>query len=119
LEIPDHFLDVEVKPFVVMPNHIHGIITIKSRGTKSSIRQDDRAPTEVKFGHLVAGSIPIIVLGYKSVVTRPAGSEFGITNLWHSNYDDHIIRTEEELRKISDYIDSNPQNWEHDHLYSF
>lgn len=39
--------------------------------------------------------------------------------VWHRNYYDHIIRSEDEFRRIWDYIDTNPQNWGHDHLYSF
>ena len=72
-EIPDHFPFVNVEPFVIMPNHIHGIMTIideSCRGTISSMRQHDRAPTKTleKFSHPVIGSVPTIVRTFKSAV---------------------------------------------------
>jgi putative transposase len=39
-------------------------------------------------------------------------------NIWDRNYYDHIIRDEDELRKIWDYIDTNPLRWEYDRYYT-
>jgi putative transposase len=120
--IPDHFPNVEVQPFVIMPNHIHGVITIHDdpgRGTISCMRRHDRAPTidRENFGHPVVGSLPTIIRTYKSAVSRRARRELLFSDVWQRNYYDHIIRNEEEFRKIWDYIDTNPHSWAEDQLY--
>ncbi|MCP9448186.1 MAG: hypothetical protein NNA22_11550, partial [Nitrospira sp.] len=63
-DIPAHFPHAELDAFVVMPNHVHGIIVIvDGRGTAC------RAPTE-RFGHPVTGSIPTVIRSFKSAVTK-------------------------------------------------
>ena len=91
--------------FIVMPNHIHGIII--RRGTAR------RAPTVERFGKPVAGSLPTLVRAYKSAVTQ------GINTLrrtpgdsvWQENYYEHIVRSEAELNRIREYIATNPMRW--------
>ena len=66
--IPDHFPVVELGAYVVMPNHVHGIIVITNgRGTIY------RAPTQEQFQKPVAGSIPTIIRTFKAAVTRRIG----------------------------------------------
>jgi REP element-mobilizing transposase RayT len=91
--------------FIVMPNHIHGIIIRRGRAR--------RAPTVERFGKPVAGSLPTLVGAYKSAVTR------GINTLrkthgeavWQENYYEHIVRSEAELNRIREYIATNPMRW--------
>jgi putative transposase len=109
-ELTSHFHTIEIEPFIVMPNHIHGVITIvdgiRSKGTIY------RAPMREKFGTPVVGSIPTIIRTYMAAVTRRSKHESGIKNIWQRNYYDHIICDEREYDKIWGYIESNPQNWQ-------
>jgi hypothetical protein len=63
--IPCHFLHAALYEFIVMPNHIHGIVAIANgRGTAC------RAPTVEQFGRPVSGSIPTVLRSFKSAVTK-------------------------------------------------
>jgi putative transposase len=100
--------------FVVMPNHIHGIIWLNDEaGTWR--RRVTTNPTE-KFGKPVAGSIPTIIRAYKSAVTYAIN---GLENsrgciVWQRNYYEHVIRNEKEFDLIARYIYYNPCNWQMD-----
>ncbi len=100
--------DVTLDAFIVMPNHVHGIIVIR-RG----IPPTRDAPTVERLGKLVAGSLPILVRAYKSAVTKRV-NEFANTlasPVWQRNYYEHVIRDEEELNRIREYIMTNPLRW--------
>jgi REP element-mobilizing transposase RayT len=114
MDIPDHFPNVEVKPFMVMPNHIHGIITIYEDDGRGTIY---RAPTTEKFGRPVIGSVPTIIRTYKASVSRIARRELGMVKIWQRNYYEHIIRNELELKNIACYISINPETWADDPEY--
>jgi len=123
MEIPYHFPNVEIEPYVIMPNHIHGIITIIERNRRGTIY---RAPTKIRnsdsveerFGKPVAGSIPTIIRSYKAAVSRRARKELGMVYIWQRNYFEHIIRDENEMNDILLYIQSNPINWLSDPEYT-
>lgn len=121
------FKHIELGAFVVMPDHVHGIIIIRSgEVTADSAIQDNpqtprRAPTGAianieQFGKPVSGSIPTIVRSYKSAVAlrinyaRPGNS----TPVWQRNYYEHVIRNERDMQSKWNYIESNPANWEND-----
>jgi REP element-mobilizing transposase RayT len=122
--IPEHFPFVELGAYVVMPNHVHGIIVIRADDSSSARRgtiyraptihtPTMRAPTE-KFGKPVKGSLPTIIRTYKAAVTRRIGRELNATGIWQRNYYEHIIRDEEDLQRITDYIEMNPSRWDED-----
>jgi len=112
--IPAHFQNLEVIPFVIMPNHLHGIITIHEDDRRGTIY---RAPTKEQYGKPVIGSIPTIMRTYKAAVTRRANRELGMINIWQRNYYEHIIRDQSELADCVKYIYSNPGNWADDPEY--
>jgi REP element-mobilizing transposase RayT len=120
-EIPAHFPHVELGSFVVMPNHIHGILILRgiisgADAVASAPRRGTiyRAPTE-GFGAPRAGSIPTIVRTYKAAVTRAAGRLAGIPRpIWQRNYYEHIIRDETDHDRIRRYILANPMSWDND-----
>jgi REP element-mobilizing transposase RayT len=125
-EIPSHFQNTELGPFVVMPNHFHGIINIVSeingRGTACRAPTHDRAPTiemVERFGKPVPGSIPTIVRAYKSAVTKRINELRGTPNspVWQRNYFERIIQTDEAYLNIATYIEFNPENWLKDDEY--
>jgi putative transposase len=114
-EIPDHFPHVTVDAFVVMPNHIHGILFIvdsPSVGAKNfSPLQPDQRPRGT------SKTIGSVVRGFKIGVTKWARKNTSIQSVWQRNYWEHIIRSEPELNGLREYIRNNPLRWELDRLY--
>ncbi|MFA5374195.1 MAG: transposase [Dehalococcoidia bacterium] len=107
-DIPAHFPHIELDEFVVMPNHVHGIIVINCRGTAC------RAPTAERFGKPVAGSVPTIIRSFKSAVTKWMRQNTPVYNVWQRNYYEHIIRDDASLNLIRQYIMDNPSRWAED-----
>ena len=111
-------LNVVLDTFVIMPNHIHGILVIKDdidygkakcRGTMH------RAPTPMieRYGKPVSNSIPTIIRGFKSAVTHRI-NEIRATPgapIWQRNFYEHVIRNEDNLNEIRQYIENNPTKW--------
>ncbi len=89
LQIPEHF-DVELDEFVIMPNHIHGIIALEK-------------PSK---------PLGTIINGYKGAVTRGARANGFADFAWQPRYYDHIIRNDRALCGIREYISNNPPKWE-------
>lgn len=88
---------VQVEKYVVMPNHVHLLLTISEMGPA-------RCP---------APTIPKIIGALKSISTRKAGQA-----IWQRGYYDHIIRGSADYLRIWDYIDTNPAKWEEDEYYA-
>jgi len=127
-EIPRHFGTVELDAFVVMPNHVHGIVVI-TVGTPhggmphvgtthasplpqsmhtTPIPKPPRGPEPRSLGAMVGS--------FKSAVTRRVNENSPTTNrpVWQRNYYEHVIRDEKSLQKIREYIMNNSQRWEED-----
>ena len=95
--------------FVVMPNHIHAIISIN---WDSEIRQEQSpCPTHPTIGD--------IICAYKSITTKLCNKNDNITGrkIWHFRFHDHIIRNQDEYQLIWQYIDENPVRWKEDRYY--
>lgn len=111
--IPGHIPHVGLDYFVVMPNHLHGILLLNS-GTGTACC----APMATRgcFGAMIAGSLAVIVRSYKSAVTSRIRSLAKDTSLivWQRNYYEHILRNERELAEVRTYIDRNPLQWSFD-----
>ncbi len=112
---------LELGAFVIMPNHVHGILIIhERRGTAWDLAElndqsNRRAPTE-GFGRPVPGSIPTIVRSYKSAVSyrvHAEGKRIG-SRFWQRNCYEHVIRNQEDWERIHRYIESNPALWAED-----
>jgi putative transposase len=97
--LPARFPGVALDEFVMMPNHIHGIIVLAEEGAASS------APT-----------LGQIVRAFKSISAIAANRVLGRSNrpFWQRNYYEHVIRDEEELNAIRQYIVDNPSGWADD-----
>ena len=104
------FSKIHLDVFVVMPNHIHILITISANGTSIQTTNSEA------FRHPVPGSIPTIVRAYKAAVTRQAAMrrDIYISEVWQRNYYEHVVRTEREKEQIYAYIVSNPDQWDSD-----
>lgn len=106
-DLPNHHHNVLLDEFIIMPNHVHGIIILTAKGTAG------RAPTKEEFGRPVPGSLPTIVRSFKSACTKKVNETYqapGLT-LWQRGYYEHIVRDEEDLRAVRNYIRLNPQEW--------
>ncbi len=109
--------NIRLDVFVIMPNHAHGIIEINEiadgRGTMH------RAPTVEQFGKPTSNTIPTIIRGYKSSVTKQINRlrEMPGVPVWQRNYYEHIIRDKKTYHKISEYIINNPIHWQDDKYY--
>lgn len=131
-KIPNHFPFVKLDAFVVMPNHIHGIIIIdkpndgmQNTTTKNTITQNvetqnfaslpSKPSPKNKFGPQ-SKNLASIVRGYKIGVTKNAK----IINpmwKWQERFYDHIIRDEQSFERITNYIINNSKNWGKDKFY--
>jgi putative transposase len=119
LEIPDHFPFVKLDAFVVMPNHVHGIIEIAKNNDGRNVETQYFAslrptiepplPSKNKFGPQ-SKNLASIIRGYKSAVTTYA-RKMNIDFAWQSNYHDHIIRDDKSYHNIANYIINNPKHW--------
>lgn len=111
--IPNHFPFVILDEFVVMPDHVHGILIINKDGVRT---QDFGSPPANnqnfytnKFGPQ-SKNLSSIIRGFKIGVTKNA-REKNQNFAWQSRFHDHIIRNEQELNRIRNYIRNNPLNW--------
>jgi len=93
--LSEHYYEICVDKYVIMPNHVHMVVFINAGGASA-------APTTL--GNLIRG--------FKSGVSRVCGF-----SLWQRGYHDHIIRDETEYQKIWRYIDGNPAKWAEDKYY--
>ncbi|WP_321372554.1 transposase [uncultured Draconibacterium sp.] len=110
MEIPQHFPFVQLNAFVVMPNHVHGIIVIDRN---DDINRDAVQTPKLGVSTWKSGTLGVIINQYKRAVTinaRKINPHFA----WQSRYHDHIIRNDESFERICNYILSNPENWYED-----
>ncbi|SHG52314.1 transposase [Flavobacterium defluvii] len=127
-QIPIHHKNVELGDFVVMPNHIHGILIIDKQSNNIDNVQTGRVetghalslttspfqkPGSQRFQNIGKNTISSIVGSYKSAVTKHA-NRLGYPHQWQKLFYDNIIRSNNDYQKISDYIVSNPENWAKD-----
>ena len=132
-KIPERFHNVELAEFVIMPNHIHGILIIHEpvgadgvgAGFTPALDSADAgpgvgaSPTPTVTTRAAVGDI---IGAYKSIVANECLKIFKSHNetmgkLWQRNYYEHIIRDETAYRKIAEYIRNNPARWEIDQLF--
>ena len=112
---PNVGLDV----FVVMPNHIHGIIAIVGEDRCTNQRSAPAESVIRKTGKLQAGSLGAIVGRFKGSVTKRVRemSKRRDFPVWQRNYFDHVVRNEKSLQAIREYILMNPARWSEDPFY--
>jgi putative transposase len=140
-ELPEHFSFVSLDEFVVMPNHIHGIVIIESHppvrtlhatSLQNSATSPQQQPASVRTLHATSlqnptsphrnefmssispkpGSLATVIRSYKSAVSKNIHlSDHDFS--WHPRYYDHIIHSSRELDRIRDYIINNPVKWDY------
>ena len=109
--------NVQLDIFVIMPNHLHGILLIGNSRRSMACHAQVTAPR--KFGQPLANSLSSIVGGFKSAVSRRINLERNSNSrfVWQRNYHEHIIRNEADLAEKRTYIQNNPLQWELDEYY--
>lgn len=101
-EIPRHFRHVSIDAFVIMPDHIHGIVVLHGV---------PRSPAAAGL-RVSSGSLAAVVRSFKAAVSRRAGDhELHTGLLWQRNYFERIIRDERSLIRVRQYIADNPAEW--------
>ena len=114
--VPDHFPFAELSGHVVMPNHFHGIIFINAEEGEACLAPTMHTAFSTPRAVIKPNSLGAIIAAFKSSVTkrinelrRSPGSP-----VWQRNYFEHIVRNDEEMFQIQEYIESNPLKWELD-----
>jgi len=114
LAIPDHFPHARLDEFVIMPNHVHGIIWIVDdvrADAANVVGAKNFSPLQNQYPHGTSKTIGSIVRGFKIGVTKWARQHANVHTVWQRNYYEHIIRDEKSLNRIRQYIMSNPMRW--------
>ncbi|MFB6317842.1 transposase [Saccharicrinis sp. FJH54] len=130
IEIPQHFSFVKLDEFVIMPDHMHGIVIIDKKdklNKQEPVETEMQEPVETSDSGVSTGSeypeqiaaamekwkpgtLGVIINQYKRAVTinaRKVNPEFA----WQSRYYEHIIRTYQSFERIKRYINLNTVNW--------
>jgi len=132
-DITNHFPFIQLINFVVMPNHIHGLLQIRENNNGipvETLHATSLRPVSIPIisetphkNESMAkispkrGSLSSVLRSYKSAVTKYANQnelEFG----WQSLFHDHIVKEGDEYNRIIEYISNNPHNWQNDKFYS-
>jgi putative transposase len=112
VDIPKHFPHAKLDAYVIMPNHIHGIIVL-----------DDNAVGANNYSPLphrpkgTAKTIGSIIRGFKIGATKGLQQKLPDIKLWQRNYFEHVIRNDNDLNQIRQYVIDNPLNWAKDENY--
>jgi putative transposase len=132
-DLPTHYPNIQLDEFVIMPNHIHGIIILHDKppvgaglrpalvgkgSTALSKRAGLRpAPTDKNSKNI--HGLQEIVRAFKSFSSRKINKIRRRTGqpVWQRNYYEHIIRNESDLYNARRYIINNPISWENDDYY--
>ena len=115
--------EVSIPLYVIMPNHVHLIVVVSCRdashasgsGAKMDACDASLQGQGQEFGPQ-SKSLGSVIRGIKSAVTRFA-NENNIPFAWQSRYHDHIVRNQDEMNRIAEYIETNPIRWESDCFY--
>ena len=116
-EIPKHFPDTVLGTFVIMPNHIHGIICIQTH-SNASVGNEKIRSLRPKWYGAKPRSLSSIIRGFKIGVTKWCRQNNHEYFAWQKSFYDHIVRNDKELEKIHEYIIFNPEKWELDTYFS-
>jgi len=143
-EINNRRKNLELGEYVIMPNHIHGILKLndinsnnddngetgenvaytrhalylsESESETKTVTEPTKSPGQKRFRNPGKNTISSIIGSYKSAVTKHA-HRFGFDFAWQSRFHDHIIRNQGEYQRIEKYITENPSKWLDDRFYA-
>ena len=118
-DLPNHYPNLLLDAFTVMPNHVHGIVIITDVGVGAGLKP---APTNAIYTNTQSNrpterhGLPEVVRAFKTFSSRRINAMRGTprTPVWQRNYYEHVVRNEEALKRIREYIATNPLRWEFD-----
>ena len=118
-EILTHYPCVQLDKYVIMPNHIHGIIKIIDNDFVGAenlqpLHQIQPLPKINQYQKIISKSLGSIIRGFKIGVTKWCNLHKYELFAWQRNYHEHIVRNEKELNRIREYIVNNPLRWQFD-----
>lgn len=117
--ITSHYPYAEVPLYIVMPNHIHLLISIDSQlipFEKRRVETPDTLSPPMKQVSRQTGWLSVVVRGLKMAITKYARDK-QIEFQWQKRFHEHIVRNIRDLNAISDYIETNVARWESDLYY--
>jgi REP element-mobilizing transposase RayT len=109
-EIPCHFNLVTLDEFIIMPNHLHGVVLMTDNGRGVQLN----APTAINPWYFYKSISPklktlsVVIRTFKAAVTTQCRRDNYHSFEWQRNYYEHIIRNEDELNAIREYVIDNP-----------
>ena len=103
LNLEKRYAGVKIDKYVIMPNHIHAIISINN---------------DLTAGASPRPTLSDIICTFKSITTRLCNKRHKGNKIFQTSFYDHIIRGQEDFKEIWEYIDGNPQKWQNDRFYS-
>jgi putative transposase len=125
--------NVKLHEFVIMPNHLHGIIEILDLKRRIDVNQsvqtkdidcevgvDCHQPTFQNNGNFnqygpQRNNLFSIIRGFKANVTKRVRNEIDpYIHIWQTRFYDHLVRDQADLERIRYYINTNVENWQHD-----
>jgi len=123
--VPNHFRSAKLDLFVVMPNHLHAILILNGRKgvqlnapTKSAVHAAHaRAGEQSNFYSSISPgrkTLSVIIRTFKAAVTTQCRQKHYHFVGWQRNYYEHIIRDQNELNRIREYLMNNPLQWQFD-----
>jgi REP element-mobilizing transposase RayT len=102
-ELPEHCQGIAIDEFVVMPNHVHGIVAVTGE-----------PPCTTALSEIVRRFKTLTTKKYREQMQASQGQEGRPCRLWQRNYYDHVVRSDVALTHIRQYIVDNPMKWEMD-----
>lgn len=114
-DLVNHYSHIELDVFVVMPNHVHGIVVILNESPVSANREGLRPSPTMKPHRLTE-----IVRAFKSFSARRMNERRNTPgqSVWQRSFHDRIIRSEKECNILREYMLTNPARWQTDMFYS-
>jgi len=123
LEISTHFSFVYLDEYVIMPNHVHGIIIIDKPDIVDTpnllvvVDTPNLGVSTTTNNKWKPGTLGVIINQYKRICTiqsRKIHPDFE----WQSRFYDHVIRNDKSFDRITNYIQNNPLKWKEDQFHS-
>ena len=118
-EVIEQYEYVVCPCYVIMPNHFHAIIIIQNPIIcDQNIRADmESAPTKPSLSDVIQSFKRYSTIEYAKLVKQNLVPPFN-KKVWQRSFYEHIIRNEDDYRKIAEYIENNPAKWEEDRFFA-
>jgi REP element-mobilizing transposase RayT len=121
-QLPDHYPYIRLDAFVIMPNHVHGIVILNDAtdmvgaGLKPAPTTSQTSLKPAPTGGRKRHSLPEIIRAFKTFSSRRINESREMIGVpvWQRNYYEHVIRNDRALNAIRNYIEANPLQWAND-----